>query len=162
MVVFETGGCFMVRSAGWQQRKFENFSHRETRVMFRRGCQFPRECLRSSHMSDSPVELDLKFLPAWLKEAPAPNRYADFAGEEPRRERDDWRGPGRGPSRGPRPPQGDRDRGPRRDDRGGGRPSGPGGRQGKPGGFGGLAGSMTTVDIAISVRRSRRRRAFRW
>ncbi len=93
-------------------------------------------------MSDSPLELDLKFLPAWLKEAPAPNRYADFAGEEPRRDRDDRRGPGRGgPSRGPRPPQGDRG-GPRRDDRGarsapGGRPSGPGGRGAKPGGFGG-------------------------
>ena len=89
-------------------------------------------------MSDTPLELDLKFLPAWLKEAPAPNRYADFAGEEPRRDRDDRRGPGRGPSRGgPRPPQGDRDRGPRRDDRGGGRPPGAGGRPGKPGGFGG-------------------------
>jgi hypothetical protein len=91
-------------------------------------------------MSDTPLELDLKFLPAWLKETPAPNRYADFAGEEPRRERDDRRGPGRGPSRGPRPPGGDRDRGPRRDDRGGGRPPGPGGRGGKPGGFGGQRG----------------------
>ena len=88
-------------------------------------------------MSDTPLELDLKFMPAWLKEAPAPNRYADFAGEEPRRDRDDRRGPGRGPSRGPRPPQGDRGGGgPRRDDRGG-RPPGPGGRPGKPGGFGG-------------------------
>jgi len=85
-------------------------------------------------MSDLPVELDLKFLPDWLKEAPAPNRYADFAGEEPRRERDDRRGPGRGPSRGPRPPQGDRGRGPRRDDRGGRGPS-PAGRGGKPGGI---------------------------
>jgi len=88
-------------------------------------------------MSDLPVELDLKFLPAWMKEAPATNRYADFAGEEPRRERDDRRGPGRGaPSRGPRPPQGDRGRGPRRDDRDqrGGRGPGPGGRSGKPGG----------------------------
>jgi hypothetical protein len=92
-------------------------------------------------MSDTPLELDLKFLPAWMKESPAPNRYADFAGEEPRRERDDRRGPGRGaPGRGPRPPGGDRDRGPRRDDRGGGRPPGPGGRQGKPGGFGGPRG----------------------
>ncbi|MEO6789307.1 MAG: hypothetical protein ABI318_24545 [Chthoniobacteraceae bacterium] len=95
-------------------------------------------------MSDTPLELDLKFLPVWLKETPAPNRYADFAGEEPRRERDDRRGPGRGaPGRGPRPPQGDR--GPRRDDRDkrggpGGRPSGPGGRGGKPGGFGGPRG----------------------
>ena len=96
-------------------------------------------------MSDSPLELDLKFLPAWLKEAPAPNRYADFAGEEPRRDRDDRRGPGRGaPGRGPRPPQGDRG-GPRRDDRDkrsgpGGRPPGPGGRGPKPGGFGGPRG----------------------
>ncbi len=95
-------------------------------------------------MSDTPLELDLKFLPAWLKETPAPNRYADFAGEEPRRERDDRRGPGRGaPGRGPRPPQGDR--GPRRDDRDkrsgpGGRPPGPGGRGPKPGGFGGPRG----------------------
>ncbi len=96
-------------------------------------------------MSDSPLDFDLKFLPAWLKETPAPNRYADFAGEEPRRDRDDRRGPGRGaPGRGPRPPGGDRDRGPRRDDRGGGRPPGPGGRGGKPGGkpggFGGPRG----------------------
>ncbi len=90
-------------------------------------------------MSDSPLELDLKFLPDWLKEAPSPNRYADFAGEEPRRERDDRRGPGRGP----RPPGGDR--GPRRDDRGerrggpGGRGPGPGGRPGG-GKFGGPRG----------------------
>jgi hypothetical protein len=97
-------------------------------------------------MSDTPLELDLKFLPAWLKETPAPNRYADFVGEEPRRERDDRRGPGRGaPGRGPRPPQGDRDRGPRRDDRDrrggpGGRGPRPEGRGGKPGGFGGPRG----------------------
>jgi hypothetical protein len=91
-------------------------------------------------MSDTPLELDLKFLPAWLKETPAPNRYADFAGEEPRRERDNRGGPGRGgPSRGPRPPQGDRGA-PRRDDRGAGRPPGPGGRGAKPGGFGGPRG----------------------
>lgn len=98
-------------------------------------------------MSDTPLDFDLKFLPAWLKETPAPNRYADFAGEEPRRDRDDRRGPGRGaPGRGPRPPQGDR--GPRRDDRNdragrsgpGGRPAGPGGRGPKPGGFGGPRG----------------------
>lgn len=95
-------------------------------------------------MSDTPLDFDLKFLPAWLKETPAPNRYADFAGEEPRRDRDNRGGPGRGgPSRGPRPPQGDR--GPRRDDRDkrsgpGGRPSGPGGRGPKPGGFGGPRG----------------------
>jgi hypothetical protein len=98
-------------------------------------------------MSDTPLELDLKFLPAWLKETPAPNRYADFVGEEPRRERDDRRGPGRAPSRGPRPPQGDRDRGPRRDDRGGGRPPGPGGRQGKPGGFGSPRGQRDERDF---------------
>ena len=98
-------------------------------------------------MSDTPLDFDLKFLPAWLKETPAPNRYADFAGEEPRRERDNRGGPGRGgPSRGPRPPQGDR--APRRDDRNdrggrsgpGGRPAGPGGRGPKPGGFGGPRG----------------------
>ncbi len=108
-------------------------------------------------MSDSPLDFDLKFLPAWLKETPAPNRYADFAGEEPRRERDNRGGPGRGgPSRGPRPPQGDR--GPRRDDRNdrgarsgpggpGGRPSGPGGRGPKPGGFGGPRGQRDDRDF---------------
>ena len=104
-------------------------------------------------MSDTPLDFDLKFLPAWLKETPAPNRYADFAGEEPRRERDNRGGPGRGgPSRGPRPPQGDRERGPRRDDRDkrsgpGGRPSGPGGRGPKPGGFGGPRGQRDERDF---------------
>ena len=102
-------------------------------------------------MSDTPLDFDLKFLPAWLKETPAPNRYADFAGEEPRRDRDNRGGPGRGgPSRGPRPPQGDR--GPRRDDRDkrsgpGGRPSGPGGRGPKPGGFGGPRGQRDDRDF---------------
>ena len=88
-------------------------------------------------MSDLPSELDLKFLPDWLKEAPAANRYADFEGESeaPRRGRDDRRdAQGRGERRGPRPPQGGG--GPRRDDRDnrGGRGAGPGGRSGKPGG----------------------------
>src|SRR4051794_26047232 len=86
-------------------------------------------------MSDSPQDFDLKFLPDWLKEAPAPNRYANFEGESdrPRRDRDDRRPgpggsrpPGRGPQerRGPRPPGpgGERPRGPR--------PGGPGGAQG--------------------------------
>ncbi len=98
-------------------------------------------------MSDSPQDFDLKFLPDWLKEAPSPNRYANFEGESdrPRRDRDDRRpGGDRGPSRGgperrgPRPPGGPRPGGgprspggqrpggsrpggpPRRDDRGGG------------------------------------------
>ena len=83
-------------------------------------------------MSDSPLELDLKFLPDWLKESPSKNQYADFEGETraPGRSRDDRHGPpgrrpqGRGDSRGPRPPGGGRD------DRGGDR------RQGKGGGFG--------------------------
>lgn len=88
-------------------------------------------------MSDLPLELDLKFLPAWLKEAPAPNRYADFEGEReaPRRDRDDRRGSqGRGERRGPRPPQGGG--GPRRENRDnrGGRGPGPGGGRGKPSG----------------------------
>ena len=85
-------------------------------------------------MSDLPVELDLKFLPAWLKEAPTKNPYADFEGEreDSRRGRDDRRGPqGRGERRGPRPPQGGG--GPRRDDRDsrGGRASSPGGPRGQ-------------------------------
>jgi len=100
-------------------------------------------------MSDSPPELDLKFLPDWVKEAPATNRYADYQGEtEDRRPRSrDDRGP-RGPRperRGPPPPRrnddrpgprgdrpgGDRGRGPRP---GGDRPreGGPGKRPGKP------------------------------
>ncbi|MEI9896665.1 MAG: hypothetical protein WDN28_23090, partial [Chthoniobacter sp.] len=104
-------------------------------------------------MSDSPLELDLKFLPDWVKETPATNRYADYQGESegrPPRSRDD-RGP-RGPRperRGPPPPRrdgdrrgpapgpggnrppGDRPRGPRPGGdrpREGGRPGGPGGR----------------------------------
>jgi hypothetical protein len=74
-------------------------------------------------MSDLPVELDLKFLPDWLKEGPSTNRYADFEGEQeqPRR-RDDF---GRGDRRGPRPPGRDGQR------RG---PGGPGGRGPGPGG----------------------------
>ena len=98
-------------------------------------------------MSDSPQDFDLKFLPDWLKEAPSPNRYANFEGESdrPRRDRDDRRPGGNRPPgggvpdrRGPRPPGGPRPGGgprspggqrpggarpggpPRRDDRGGG------------------------------------------
>lgn len=106
-------------------------------------------------MSDQSVELDLKFLPDWLKEAPSSNRYADFEGEAERPRRDDRRGPrpfqGGGDRRGPRPggggprpgggpggPRGDQ----RRDDRRG-PGSGPGGfnkdRRG-PGGGGGYRG----------------------
>ena len=63
-------------------------------------------------MSDLPQEFDLKFLPAWLKESPAKNPYADYEGEggdRPRRDRDDRspRGP-RPERRGPPPPRGDR------------------------------------------------------
>ena len=61
-------------------------------------------------MSDAPVEIDLKFLPDWLKETPATNRYADYqgdTGDRPRRDGGERRGG---------PPRGDRnDRGPRRD-----------------------------------------------
>lgn len=117
-------------------------------------------------MSDSPLDFDLKFLPAWLKETPAPNRYADFAGEEPRRERDDRRGPGRGaPGRGPRPPGGERDRGPRRDDRGGARPRGPVAAVESRADSAARAGSVTIVAAVIfatSVRPSRRHRACLW
>jgi hypothetical protein len=93
-------------------------------------------------MSDSPLELDLKFLPDWLKDSPSKNPYADFEGEReaPRRSGDDRRGSqgrgpqgrrpeGRGPQdrgdrRGPRPPGGAS-----RDNRGDRKP-------GKGGGFG--------------------------
>ena len=53
-------------------------------------------------MSDSPLDLDLKFLPDWLKEPSDKNPYADFAGEVDRGPRRDF---GRGPARpgGPRP-----------------------------------------------------------
>ena len=83
-------------------------------------------------MSDSPLDLDLKFLPDWLKESDTKNPYADYAGEAPRRDfdrrgGDRGRGPARGPggrgpggpgqgSRGPQGRTGSRDdRGPRRD-----------------------------------------------
>jgi hypothetical protein len=92
-------------------------------------------------MSDSPTDLDFKFLPDWLKEGAAANRYADYegdTGDRPRRDFGDRGGRpgGGGDRRGPRPPQrGDRDqRGPRpggerrpggRDNRGPGGPGGP-------------------------------------
>ena len=72
-------------------------------------------------MSDAPVEFDLKFLPDWLKETPATNRYADYqgdTGDRPRRDGGERRGG---------PPRGDRnDRGTRRDG-----PPRPGGRDDK-------------------------------
>src|SRR5687767_15894819 len=92
-------------------------------------------------MSDSSPEFDLKFLPDWLKESPAPNRYANYQGEgddRPRRDRDDRnpRGP-RPERRGPPPPRREGDRrgpGPRSDRPPGDRPRGarPGGD--RPGG----------------------------
>ena len=39
-------------------------------------------------MSDSPLDLDLKFLPDWLKESDDKNPYANYAGEAPRRDFD--------------------------------------------------------------------------
>ena len=95
-------------------------------------------------MSDQSVELDLKFLPDWLKEAPSKNRYADYEGEVERPRRDDRRGGSRpfggggggprGDRRGPRPggpPRGDRG-GPRSEQRPGGFKDrrGPGGFRG--------------------------------
>jgi len=85
-------------------------------------------------MSDLPQEFDLKFLPDWLKEAPAGNRYADYEGESadrPRRDRDDRRGPGgpRPPRRGGPPPRGDS-----RGQGGGNRPQGDRPRGARPGG----------------------------
>ncbi len=101
-------------------------------------------------MSDLPSDLDLKFLPDWLKEGPSENRYANYQGESPSRgDRDDRErrgGPGRRPGgpggpgapggnrgdrrAGPPKPGGDRG-GPRRDARPGERPrpSGPGGNR---------------------------------
>lgn len=75
-------------------------------------------------MSDLPADLDLKFLPDWLKEGPAENRYAHYQGEpEGRGDRDRGRGPSRGgPGGGPRG-----DRGDRREGRGPGGPRKPGG-----------------------------------
>ena len=93
-------------------------------------------------MSDLPEDLDLKFLPDWLKEAPAVNRYANFQPEPERRGGDRDRGsrsPGRGPGGPPRGrgdqagpgrrpdgprPGGPRPGGPRRDDRRDGPPRG--------------------------------------
>lgn len=43
-------------------------------------------------MSDLPSELDLKFLPDWLKESAPDNRYADYEGEREDRPRRDERG----------------------------------------------------------------------
>ncbi|MEI6560937.1 MAG: collagen-like protein [Verrucomicrobiota bacterium] len=82
-------------------------------------------------MSDSPLDLDLKFLPDWLKEPADKNPYADYAGESPRRDFDRRSGGGnRGPgNRGPggnRPQQrssgGPQGRPGARDERGGGGP----------------------------------------
>ena len=72
----------------------------------------------STEANESELNLDLAFLPAWAKQSPEINRYANFEGEREGR-RDDW---SRGPRRdrpsfgGPRP---NRDRSP------GDRPSGP-------------------------------------
>ena len=93
-------------------------------------------------MSDSPLDLDLKFLPDWLKEPADKNPYADYAGEAPRRDfdrRSGDRGPRRGNERGPRSFQGGRpgdNRGPRRE----GGPRGPQDRQERPGRPGGFKG----------------------
>ncbi len=61
-----------------------------------------------SEEKPAPDLFDLKFLPAWVKEAPNDNRYANFAGEEnaPPRQRDRRnhdRSGGEGRERGPRP-----------------------------------------------------------
>ncbi|MGH8093554.1 MAG: hypothetical protein ACREIF_08785 [Chthoniobacterales bacterium] len=60
---------------------------------------------------EAPDLLDLKFLPAWLKEAPNENAYSDYAGEEgePTRTREGRGQERRGGDRrgrGPRPPRG--------------------------------------------------------
>jgi hypothetical protein len=67
--------------------------------------------------NDAPDLLDLKFLPAWVKEAPNENLYADFAGEEgpsgqrDRRSAERRGGGGDRRERGPRPLRG-KERGP--------------------------------------------------
>jgi hypothetical protein len=81
----------------------------------------------------APDLFDLKFLPAWVKEAPNENRYADFAGEDnvppgqrERRNRDRPGGDRR--ERGPRPPrskEGGRSQGERSRRPGGQRPPEP-------------------------------------
>ncbi len=87
-----------------------------------------------SEENAAPDLIDLKFLPAWVKETPNENRYADYAGEENvapgmRDRRGGGGGGGERRDRGPRPPrarEGAREqgsRGPR--DRGDRRPSGP-------------------------------------
>ncbi len=77
-------------------------------------------------MSDSPLDLDLKFLPDWLKEPEGKNPYADFPGESADRyNRRDGRREG-----GNRPRSGQRPGGP------GGPRSGPGGPRSGPGGGG--------------------------
>ncbi len=69
--------------------------------------------------NDAPDLLDLKFLPAWVKEAPNENLYAHFAGEEAAAGgQRDRRGPDRrGGERGERGPRPTREKGSRRDPR---------------------------------------------
>ena len=55
---------------------------------------------------NAPDLFDLKFLPAWVKEAPHENRYADFAGEEPGFPGQRDRRGGERRERGPRAPRG--------------------------------------------------------
>ncbi|MEI8340997.1 MAG: hypothetical protein WCH43_05590 [Verrucomicrobiota bacterium] len=71
-------------------------------------------------MNDEPTDFDLKFMPDWLKEAPAKNPYADYESKEYDRPRRDFNGPR--PSRPGQAPRGDRDR----------KPGGPGGRTDRP------------------------------
>ena len=71
-------------------------------------------------MNDEPPDFDLKFMPDWLKEAPAKNPYADYESRETDRPRRDFNGPR--PSRPGQGPRGDRDR----------KPGGPGGRTDRP------------------------------
>ena len=85
-------------------------------------------------MSDLLSSLDLKFLPDWLKESPAPNRYAGFEGDssERRQEGRDRFGRGQGGGGGGRGGPGGA---------GGGRGGGGGGGQGRRDGGGGGARS---------------------
>ena len=67
-------------------------------------------------MSDSPLDLEFKLLPAWMKEPADKNPYADYAGEtESRGPRRDFGGRGPGRPGGQRPqsrgPQGSQNRG---------------------------------------------------
>ncbi len=97
---------------------------------------------------ESDLDLDLHFLPAWARQSPDVNRYANYQGDEGGRGRGGWGRRDRGPDRGGRPPhpgggregrggpgRGERPPGPRREGSGFDR-QGRGPRRAFPGGRG--------------------------